>query len=206
VAEAYPLQWPEGWSRTPAHRRRRAPYKYTPEAATQHLLNELKLLGAYRSSIVISTNVPLRRDGLPYAGVRPPEDPGVAVHWSTTTFKDRVIACDKWDRVHDNIHALGLAIAGMRAIDRAGATQVMERAFTTFGALPPSNAAPVDRAWWEVFEIKQAHLDAYDAGMLEARYRDLARKAHPDQGGSEAAMTELNRAREEMRRHFGGGS
>ncbi len=205
MTTAFPLQWPEGWPRTVAHRRRRAPYKYTPEAATQHLLNELKLLGAYRSSVVISTNIAIRRDGLPYANQRAQaDDPGVAVYWSTSAFKDRVIACDKWDKVHDNVHALGLAISGMRAIERAGATQVLERAFTTFGALPPSSAAPVARPWWDVFEVKQAHLDAYDAGMLEARYRELARKSHPDSGGSEAAMSELNRARDEMRKHFGG--
>jgi hypothetical protein len=115
-----------------------------------------------------------------------------------------VIACDKWDKVHDNVHALGLAISGMRAIERAGATQVMERAFTTFGALPAASGAPVVRPWWEVLGLPLEAVKLLDQTMCEARYRESARKAHPDAGGSDAAMAELNRAREEMRRHYGG--
>lgn len=208
-ATSYPLNWPEGWTRTVAHKRERARYKVTGERAAQGLFDELSRMGAARSAVVLSTNIVLRNDGMPYA--KQPrymtEDPGAAVYWSTRAFKDRVIACDKWDDVYANIHALELSIAAMRAIDRAGASQVMERAFSAFGALPPSSSSgPVARPWWEVFGIKQELLEAYDAGMLEARYRDLARKAHPDSGGSDAAMTELNRAREEMRRHFGVGA
>jgi hypothetical protein len=206
LTEAFPLQWPEGWARTVPHKRARARYKLTPESALKHLLDELRRLGAFSSAIVVSTNVPLRRDGLPYAGVRPPEDPGVAVYWSTRAFKDRVIACDKWDRVHDNIHAIGLAIEGLRAMERAGATQILDRAFAAFGALPPSSQAEVIRPFWEVFEIPQTTLAVLSLAMVEARYRELAAKAHPDKGGSDAAMAELNRAREDARRHYGGGT
>src|SRR5262245_3692109 len=132
MADAFPLQWPDGWKRTHPHQRRRAKYKLDPNAATEHLMHELHLLGAFRSSIVVSTNRPVRRDGLPYSNGREPEDPGVAVYWSTATFKDRSIACDKWDRLHDNIHACGLAVSAMRAIDRSGASQILERIFTAF--------------------------------------------------------------------------
>lgn len=202
MAEAFPLQWPEGWTRTPVIRRRRARYKLTPEAALQHLRDELSRLGALRSSVVISTNIALRNDGMPYASARAPEDPGVAVYWSTSAFKDRSMACDKWDRVHDNMHAIGLAIEGLRAIDRAGATQILERAFTAFGALPPASDAPVVRPWWEVFGFPEALLGSLSSAVVEARYRELATKAHPDRGGSDAAMTELNAAREQAREHY----
>lgn len=202
MADAFPLQWPEGWARTLAHRRGRARYKLTPDAATGHLVAELGRLGALRSSVVVSSNVPLRRDGLPYSNGRSPEDPGIAVYWSTNAFKDRVIACDKWDKVHDNIHAIGLAIEGLRAIDRAGASQILERAFSAFGALPPSSAAPVVRPWWEVLDIPQSAIGVLSIAMVEARYRELATKAHPDRGGSDAAMAELNGAREQAREHY----
>lgn len=202
---SYPLQWPQDWKRTLPHLRGRARYKVTGESAVQHLLHELHLLGAHRSSLVLSTNIMLRNDGLPYS--RQPghavEDPGVACYWSTPAFKDRVIACDKWHDVYANIHALGLAVAGMRAIDRAGASQIMERAFTSFGALPASSEAPIVRPWWEVLGLQEAALVFVDASMCEAKYRDLAKKAHPDQGAPPEAMVELNRARQEMRRHFG---
>lgn len=205
-ASAFPLQWPEGWSRTPSYRRQRSRYKVTADSATRHLLAELGRMGAHRSSIVLSTNIVLRNDGLPFA--RQPnhavEDPGAAVYWSTNAFKDRVIACDKWATVYDNIHALGLAIQAMRAIDRAGASQVMERAFTAFGALPAAPDAVPVKPWWEVLGIPQDGLRFVSLVMIEAQYRDLAAKAHPDRGGSDAAMAELNRAREEARKHFGG--
>jgi hypothetical protein len=163
-------------------------------------------MGAARSDVVLSTNIVLRNDGLPYT--RQPQhavgDPGAAVYWSTSSFKDRVIACDKWADVYSNIHALGLAIEAMRAIDRAGASQVMERAFTAFGALPPAaKAAPV-RPWWEVLGLPKEALSFATLPMVEAQYRELARKAHPDQGGSAGAMVELNRGLEQARAHFGG--
>jgi hypothetical protein len=202
TAEAFPLAWPEGWARTPVSRRRRAPYKMTPDAATQHLVGELGRLGAIKSTVVISTNMPLRRDGLPYAGIKPPEDPGVAVYWSTQAFKDRAIGCDKWDLLHDNIHAIGLAVQALRAIDRAGASQILERAFSAFGALPPSSAAPVTRAWWEVLDIPQNAIGALSLGMVAARYRELAAKRHPDRTGSGDAMVELNAAHEQAKEYY----
>lgn len=78
AATSYPLAWPEGWPRTTDYKRSRARYKVLGEAATNHLMNELKLMGAARSAIVLSTNIVLRNDGLPYS--KQPrymtEDPG----------------------------------------------------------------------------------------------------------------------------------
>ena len=204
MAEAYPLCWPEGWVRTPASKRRCSPYKTSPEKATSHLVAELRRLGALRGTVIISSNVPIRRDGLPYSNVRAPDDPGVAVYWSTNVFKDRSIVCDKWDKAHDNIHAIGLAIAALRAIDRAGAGQVSDRAFSAFGALPASPASAVAKArpWWEVLGFAQSMLGSLSKEVIDARYRELARKAHPDQGGSTVAMTELNLAYTQAKEHF----
>lgn len=205
TATAFPLQWPEGWKRTLAHERQEARYKISDDKAIRNLIAELRRMGAPPSTIVLSTNIVLRSDGLPYS--RQPGhaimDPGAAVYWSTTRFKDRVIACDKWRNVYHNIHALGLAIGAMRALERAGASQVMERAFEAFGALPAAAQAPVTRPWWEVLGLEQQVALVVPLPMLEAQYRELARKAHPDQGGSVAAMTELNRAIESAREHHG---
>lgn len=204
MADAYPLAWPEGWKRTPAAGRRSAPYKMAPLRAMEHLQKEIARLGAI-GTIVISTNVPTRRDGSPIANGANPDDPGAAVYWSTKAFKDRVIACDKWDKLYDNIHAIGLAVQAMRAIERAGATQIAERAFTAFAALPAAASAPVVRPWWEVFELPQSAVGALSLPMVQGRYRELAAKRHPDRTGSDAAMLELGQALEEAKRHYGGG-
>src|SRR3546814_3202380 len=76
-AEAFPLAWPVGWPRVA--RRKSAPFGMTMAAARDHLMNELRLMGARYP--VLSTNVELRRDGLPYAIKREPDDPGVAVYF-----------------------------------------------------------------------------------------------------------------------------
>lgn len=39
---------------------------------------------------------------------------------------------------------------------------------------------------------------------VEGQYRELVKKRHPDKGGSDAALAELNRALEQARAHLGG--
>lgn len=206
AARAYPLQWPDGWGRTPSAARRRSPYKVLPEKAIRELVRSLELLGARTGSIVISTNVPQRRDGLPYMDHKRPDDPGVAVFWTMmqvddhkmASAVDRVMACDRWLEMHENVRAIGLAVDGLRSIERAGASQILNRAFSAFGALPAA-AAPRSRPWWEVLEIPEAAIGALSVAMIDARYRELTPKAHPDKGGSDAAMAELTAARDQAR-------
>lgn len=59
--EAYPLQRPPAWPRTEEPQWSR--FDATQNEAQVGLHHELQLLGA--SDVVISTNIPLRRDGLP---------------------------------------------------------------------------------------------------------------------------------------------
>lgn len=202
AADAFPLRWPEGWPRTPLAQRARSPYKVTPERATGDLVRSLKLLGASSGSIVISTNIPVRRDGLPYANVREPEDAGVAVWWITRAHGERVLACDRWRKVHENIRAIGLAVDGLRAIDRAGASQILHRAYSAFAALPAAPDRVPEQPWWTVLGFNEKVLEVLSIPVIEARHRELSRTAHPDRGGSHEAMTELNRALAQARAHF----
>jgi hypothetical protein len=83
TAQAYPLQWPEGWPRTPYGRR--GPSRFGKNLGfreIEKLQNELRLLGG--RNVVISSNVPLRQDGLPYASQagKRYDDPRVAVYFS----------------------------------------------------------------------------------------------------------------------------
>lgn len=207
MATAYPLQWPEGWPRTPSYKRGQARYKVEINHAVDELHRSLGLLGALSGSIVLSSNVPPRNAlGTPRNDGSTVSDPGVAVYWTTKAHGERVMACDRWSSVRENVRAIGLAVDGLRAIERAGATQILERAYSAFGALPASSTAATKRPWWEVLGVPQTALAAFDVTMLDARYRDLARKAHPDAGGSAEAMTELNQARDEMRQHYARGS
>lgn len=204
MADRFPLQWPEGWNRTLAHQRRRSNWKVTDTQMAEELVAELRRFETTMS--VISSNIPRNaRDGsIKVSASGLVEDPGVAVYYSTNKWKERVIACDKWVNAFHNMYAIARTIDSLRAIERAGASQILDQAFTAFGALPAASNVAVVRPWWEVLGLQEGAVAFVDATMCEAKYRDLARTAHPDRGGSDAAMVELSRAREEMRRHYGG--
>lgn len=202
--EAFPLAWPEGWPRTRS--RTHARYSVGGEQAKKHLLNNLKLFGA--SNVVISSNVRLRQDGQPYAsdlGKRH-DDPGVAVYFSRSKWAagklqttPYVLACDKWLTPDDNLRAIGLAVENMRGLHRTGASDLFERAFAGFRALPQNAGASTSPQWWDVLGIGRgaARTDVVD------RYRDLARKHHPDAGGDAGAMAVINRAYEQFQSERG---
>lgn len=198
--EAYPLSWPAGWARTAQGKRQASRYRVTQERAQQDLLRSLRLLGA--RYVTISTNVPLRRDGLPYASAKAPGDPGVAVYWERNG-KPEVIACDSWATVGENIRAIGRAVDALRQFERCGASEILNRAFTGFAALPASTGAKGPRTWREVLGLDGAGPRTVE--QVESAYRRLARERHPDAGGSHEAMLELNAAREAALREVGRG-
>lgn len=201
MANAFPLQWPEGWPRTKYRNSSR--YKTSIDQAVDELMRELGMLGALKGSIVLSSNVPPRNAlGTPRNDGHQVGDPGVAVYWTTKAHGERVMACDRWSSVRENVRAIGLAVNGLRAIERAGATQILERAFSAFGALPAASGAAPKRPWWDVLGFPEALIGALSPAVTDARWRELAKKSHPDQGGSQEAMTELNAAAEEARQHY----
>jgi hypothetical protein len=73
TVESYPLHWPAGRPRTP---RNQISYsRFSPGNRAQEVRSvqdELWRLGA--KNVIVSTNVRLRRDGLPYAGDKAPDD------------------------------------------------------------------------------------------------------------------------------------
>lgn len=180
--DAYPLSWPQGWPRTRNSQRSRFDASFA--TVRDSLLSQIKMLGG--THIVLSSNVALRRDGLPYANMAQPTDRGVAVYFLRRG-KQMVFACDRWDKVEDNMRAIEKTIDAVRGIERWGASEMMERAFTAFEALP------YPKSCWDVLGVKP-HASRDD---INAAYRAKARDAHPDTGGSQAAMSELNRARDE---------
>ena len=184
-AEAFPLAWPVGWPRTRSPQRSRFDTSFT--SVRDGLFGQIKLLGG--THIVLSTNIPLRRDGLPYAGQRQPDDRGVAVYFLRRS-KQMVFACDRWEKVEDNMRAIEKTIEAIRGIERWGASEMMERAFQAFEALPPP------RSCWDILGLTPGASE--DA--INSAYRTKAKGAHPDAGGSQAAMSELNRARDEALR------
>lgn len=182
--DAFPLCWPQHIARTEPSRRAWGGFQVTPDIATQELVKEVKRSGG--RNLIISTNRPVRQDGLPRAAAREPDDPGVAVYFERKG-KRICIPCDTYDRVWKNIRAIGLSIGDMRRPEARGCTQITDQAFTAFVALPP----PGDKPWFEVLRVSP------DAGPKEINeaYRKLARDLA--NRGDEIQLRELNVAREQ---------
>lgn len=216
--QSYPLQWPAGWPRAkhrerarfrgtslqtyaspdpngaPIYRHRSVSRELTIAEAIDRLQSELERLGGRYS--VLSTNLELRRDGSPRSGQREPQDPGAAVYF---TLKARrvVLACDKWDRAADNIAAIAAHIEALRGQERWGVGS-LEQAFAGYAKLPSPEQT---RSWRTVLGIGDREVTR---AQVEARYRELAMKHHPDlSGGSHEQMAQLtaaiNEARQELR-------
>lgn len=196
MTEAYPLQWPEGWERTPASKRKRGKmFAGNFGRSRDLLLHQLRLMGVPSHSVVISSWLPLRRDGLPYAeqARRPLEDPGVAVYF-TLRKKQMVMARDVYDTPFDNLHSLKIAIEHLRGLERRGGATMMERAFEGFAALPDQSG------WRTVLGFKRD--DIVTLADAEARYRQGAKLLHADAGGDHEAMVKLNAAIAQARKEL----
>ncbi len=207
--QAFPLCWPDGWVRT--HRGFRKPgrfsrgerqYSSTPGVSSwvrqkplsvsdglSRILLELERMGIDRQHVVISTNVRLRLDGLPRSGEREPDDPGAAVYWQDPGgSRKRCMAIDCYTKVADNLAAIAATLEAMRAIERHGGAEILDRAFTGFVALP----AP-EQPWQVLGVPMQAN-----RSEIETAYRRLAMQHHPDRGGDAGEMARINAARDAM--------
>ncbi len=186
----YPLAWPPGWPRIAKSSRKRGQFKNGRNAVTYtvaeaRLRDELNRLCGCRSPLVSSNMLRSAQ----------PDDTGVAVYFQAPDKPMRVIAVDAYDRVEDNIAAIAATIEAMRAIDRHGGAEILERAFTGFAALPPPTSA------WEILGVPEGS----DATIVRDAYRRRARQLH-DQGAAESKLSELNVARDEVLKLLGGPS
>ncbi|MNX74673.1 hypothetical protein D3C86_1061190 [compost metagenome] len=187
---AFPLTWPPHRPRTPASRTEASAFDRTRTfgSVRDELIREVERLGGRK--LIISTNIPLRGDGLPYATYRQVRDYGVAVYFRYRE-KDMCFACDRWRRIEDNMHAIVKTIDALRGVARWGSGDMMAAAFTGFAALPP----PDKPDWQAVLELRDLLLPTRED--IERAYRRLAGIHHPDRGGDAARMVEINRARDQ---------
>lgn len=191
MIDAYPLQWPIGRGRTPSYRRKGDPF-HMPGGKIRHdLARELSLMGA--ADFVVSSDLMVRQDGLPYAGQKAPEDPGIALYFNRKG-KQICISCDQYASIEANLRAIGKTIEAIRGIERWGTEEMMDAAFTGFAALPESITPNqhTARPWYEVLEVQPTA----SPEVIRAAYKRLAMRSHPDQGGDQRAFEEVQRAYE----------
>lgn len=211
-AQSYPLSWPFGWPRTPSGKQARAKFSQmvtktgyggstyrgadslSIHQSVKRLRSELDRLNAV--AVVVSTNIKTRADGMPLSESKRVDDPGVAVYFKRKGVSV-VFACDKWDRPADNLAAVAKHIEALRGMDRWGVGS-LDQAFAGYAALP---APSTKRPWREVMGFS-AQETVHSLGV-SARYATLAKQRHPDAGGSQDLMAELNQARDDARKEIG---
>lgn len=220
--QRFPLAWPAGWKRTTYGQRRRAKFSrikstYRPSSrpgergytskqserltigdGTARLSGEMRRMGVRNGDWLISSNVSVRLDGLPYANAAQPPDPGVAVYFRLGSKREpRVLACDVWDRVADNLAAIAGHVEALRAIDRYG-VGTLEQAFAGYAAIPQKTGG----ADWRT-ELGFSAGASVAVEDIEAVFKVLARARHPDSGGTHEAMARLNEARAAAQKEIG---
>jgi len=186
---AYPLTWPAGWKRTTPYTRKRARFgkqqgfsgrkQITVAVATSEVYEQLRIMGFRDWNSILSTNLILRLDGYPRSGQSEPTDPGASIWWRKDDDQQfKVLAIDQYDRVADNIYAIGKTLEAMRGIERWGGGEILERTFTGFTALPSPEMAGVGH-----YSVIGVEPGASAADKMSA-YRRALSSAHPDKGGT----------------------
>lgn len=214
--KSYPLQWPPGWRTTKPSNRKRAMFskrihkssgtgdtyrswsnkgEVSIAEGTRRVLGQMRALGVRDGDEIISTDLELRLDGLPRGAQKEPANPGVALYWKKgKDAQHKVIAVDLYDRIADNLAAIAATLDAMRAIERHGGAMILERAFLGFQCLPMPNT------WRSCFAYSDDATPTIDE--VKKVYRKKADLHHPDHGGSEAKMAELNWAMREAEREL----
>lgn len=171
-AEKFPLTWPDGFPTT--EYRVQSKFDCNLATARDGIVAQLKLLGV--SKYVLSTNAQRNKKGELTDGRLIYPNPGVALYFIYND-DEKVIACDKWKYLHENLRAVEKSLDAIRGLERWGCSDITNRAIGNMKALP-EHAGESNKAWWQVLGVKQ------NASQEEIKktYWALAKKYHPDTG------------------------
>jgi hypothetical protein len=181
----FPLLWPDGRERTPAHRREKGRYAN---------INIAQAMGALDREMLR-----WRRDAGPrvtgyeltamHAGRgRDPEDPGAALWFlmaegdSTLSQQLMSIVCDRFTVLAQNIRAIELTMQRLRLVDEIGAYSLMQAVEGARALPPPSPGKP----WFEVLGVQPTA----SLQVATAVFRELVKAAT----GNDARVMELQAA------------
>lgn len=121
---------------------------------------------------------------------KPKTDEAATVEWWLNGEKKR-LTCRRFDSYRDNLRAILRILDPIRIAQERGLLEDMARAATAFLEAPKEASAK--RPWWEVLGV----MPQAPATVIKATYNALAKEMHPDAGGTDAQMAELNAAYEE---------
>lgn len=179
MISAYPLTWPEAFPRS--KQRIEGQFKTSLAGALNNVERSLAAFsrdsGKKIEALVISSNVTL--------GQQRPADPGVAV-WFTWDGLQVCIPVDRYAKVEGNLQAIHHVIEARRTELRHGGLSIVRATFTGFKALPAPKGG-----WRELFGFGSLPATMAD---VEAAYKTLRSRHHPDKGGSGEEFNAVQKA------------
>lgn len=119
-----------------------------------------------------------------------PDDRRVSIRFEVKG-KTVNLSMDKQNRAVDNFRVLYIAIEDMRMQERRGIADIIENAYLQL------SAPFVEQDPYDVLGLPRGTAKP----VCEAQYKELAKQAHPDSGGSLERMKLLNEAIEKIRRN-----
>lgn len=144
----------------------------------------------------------IRNDGYPYSGAKPNHST-VRISFRRGGKTPMAMTCGGHSEWYFNVYLIAKTLEALRAVDRYGCTQGGEQ-YEGWSQLPPP-PPPADptpgraQEWRGVASARRWMGDL--CGMpegtpIEVLYRECAKKAHPDAGGSNELMAKVTRARD----------
>lgn len=210
LPDAYPLKWPDEVPRTPESERQRSRFRksraveYTKFDGTKtsyqqkgnltisegirRILDEVRRSGGLYP--VISSNLQLRRDGLPYSSRKEPDDPGVALYF-VLDGETICIPNDRYDRIADCMAAIAGHLDAMRSMLRWGCG-TSRQAFSGYRAQLP----PPGLDWQSTYATMSGAIPK-SVERAKELHREVFAQRHPDKPGgmSHAQAARMNEAR-----------
>lgn len=180
-------------------------FKTSYSLTLAQLDDELRRVGGRMAVIELDlAGGDIRRDGLPYASARP-STPRVRLSFEHQSAGTLQFACDTYERWWENIRAIVLTLAALRAVNRYGAVHGNEQ-YKGWARLPERAGVwfpTTDSAWKFLERHAMRSAGSCDEHGLQVVYREAAARCHPDKRhGSDDLMSKVNAARDKIRSAF----
>jgi hypothetical protein len=203
---ALPNGWP-GRARPSLWKPKRSPFKgHNWSRIERALQEEVGRVNGRDLTIAIDLRSPghFRNDGGIRSDARPVTS-RIVISFARPDGRRLVFPCDAYAFWQDNVWAVHLSLAALRAVDRHGVTQG-DQQYEGFAALPPgggSSAFTVEQAYSFLSELSGVEEQALVFPAVYAMAVKVARaKAHPDSGGTNEKFQKLGQAMKLIEQHM----
>jgi len=201
------------WPHECSQNRKPAPFRASYVDTLELLERELRHLHATNVVVLADCDArDVRNDGRLRAEARL-RTPGIVLVFDSSKGPLK-FPCDRFTHWQHNLRAIALSLEALRQVDRYGVTRRSEQ-YTGWTVLPPACAATGAAEWataedaarW-LIGIAAANCtprDLFVPANLAIAYREAAKRAHPDAGGSSELMARVTAARDVLRIASNGG-